>query len=204
LVSVSRAGLQAVWALGNIAGDTPASRNLVLNAGVMPAMLGERRDEAHSPLLTWHRPLCVHFAELFEKPDLDVPFLRNLVWAVSNLCRFKPKPFHTVGGARVRRLCAGGLRVTALPQLSAALPVLAKQLHSTDEQVLSDVCWCLSYLSDDDTDQVPHTHARTHTRTHMLQPAWSSCAFDRRAHKCARIRARSSRPSCSLALPHAW
>ena len=38
-------------------------------------------------------------------------------------------------------------------QLSTALPTLAEQLHSDDEQVLSDVCWCFSYLSDDDSEQ---------------------------------------------------
>lgn len=36
---------QAVWALGNIAGDSPDCRNLVLGAGALAPLLGQARGK---------------------------------------------------------------------------------------------------------------------------------------------------------------
>lgn len=59
---------QAVWALGNIIGDGPHCRDLVIKLGVV------------QPLLQ------------FITPDIPLSFLRNVTWVIVNLCRSKDPP----------------------------------------------------------------------------------------------------------------
>lgn len=56
---------QAVWALGNIAGDSPACRDFVLNSGIMMPLLQILSNESR------------------------ISMTRNAVWTLSNLCRGK-------------------------------------------------------------------------------------------------------------------
>jgi hypothetical protein len=56
-------------------------------------------------------------------------FLRNASWALSNLCRGRPPPKYE--------------------QVKRAIPSLIKVLVENDnEDIITDICWALSYLSD--------------------------------------------------------
>ncbi|KAJ6820322.1 importin subunit alpha-1a-like [Iris pallida] len=101
---------QAVWALGNVAGDSPRCRDLVLASGALLPLLAQLNEHA------------------------KLSMLRNATWTLSNFCRGKPQP--------------------AFEQTRPALPALERLIHSNDEEVLTDACWALSYLSDGTNDKI--------------------------------------------------
>ena len=60
--------LQAVWALGNIAGDSPQCRDMVLEQRALVPLLDQLKDNS------------------------KLSMQRNATWTLSNFCRGKPQP----------------------------------------------------------------------------------------------------------------
>ncbi|KAL0229231.1 hypothetical protein GEMRC1_013850 [Eukaryota sp. GEM-RC1] len=100
---------QCIWALGNIAGEGATPRNYILNVGAMGVIVQSIEQAIH---------------------ERNSTILKNVVWALANLCRAKPLPDSHL--------------------IAPAMPLLVRLLSHNDSNVVSDAMWAFVYLSDSD------------------------------------------------------
>lgn len=75
-------------------------------------------------------------AMVLDQAPPGTSFMRNASWALSNLCRGRPQPEYNL----VKR----------------AIPSLIKVLVENEkEDIITDICWALSYLSDGNKERIP-------------------------------------------------
>ncbi|CAE7836601.1 unnamed protein product [Symbiodinium sp. CCMP2592] len=138
---------ETLWAILNIVSGDVHQTQAIVDLDAVPIITSLLRDCTNSDVLeqgVWalgniagdsvqHRDLCISTGSLTEvlkvlEGTTKTSCIRNATWTVSNFCRGTPKP--------------------SLEAMLPALPVMSRVLYSTDQEVLTDALWTVSYVSD--------------------------------------------------------